>query len=403
MTRKKKLLLSLLLVIVISQVPFVYRRFKVGRLNAAIQSVNSQRALEPAPSEFSEYQGVLHVHSALGGHSKGSFEEIIAAAKSNQLNFVVMTEHTTGNFNTAAMTLKGTHAGVLFVNGNEVSTSNGDRFLILPGDEATVEQPLPPHELVSKTKARGAMALVAYPQEFKSWDVSELNGVEVYNVYTNTRTINPVVMFFDGLWSYRSYPELLFANFYRRPSADLQKWDEAIRASGRKLVGVAGNDAHSNVGVSLQDSTGKTLVGLQLDPYERSFRLVRVHALIAQAEGLSTESLLKALLAGHCFIGFDLFGDTSGFRYTASTATENRIQGDEIGLTGQVRLEVRTPIASRIVLLKDGNRVDERTGLKMQEFLVNEKGSYRVEVYLPRLPKPVSEQPWIISNPIYVR
>jgi hypothetical protein len=37
------------------------------------------------------------------------------------------------------------------------------------------------------------------------------------------------------------------------------------------------------------------------------------------------------------------------------------------------------------------------------EFQVSEKGIYRVEVYLPQLPLPAGAQPWIISNPIYVR
>lgn len=404
MTRGKKLLLSLLLVVVLSQIPFAYRRYKLGRLHSAIQTVNSDRVAEVAHSGFLEYTGVLHVHSFLGGHSKGNFDEIIAAAKSNQLSFVVMTEHTSGSFNTAAMTLKGMHAGVLFVNGNEVSTSNDDRFLILPGDETAISGGSgSTQELLSQTNARRALSIVAYPQEFKSWSTGKYDGVEVYNVFTNAREINPFVMFFDGLWSYRSYPDLLFANFYARPGANLQSWDEAIKTSGRKLTAVAGSDAHANVGVSLNDSSGKTLLGLQLDPYDRSFRLVRVHALIPQDKTLTIETLLEALAAGHSFIGFDVFGDSSGFSFSASSETESKIQGDEITLDRQVRLEISTPVASRIVLLKDGNRIDERTGMKKQVFLVSDKGSYRVEVYLPQLPKPVSDQPWIISNPIYVR
>jgi hypothetical protein len=398
MTRKK-LLLVLLTAILFSQIPFACRRYKLGRLNSAIQTVNSERTPEPDQSGFSEYKGVLHVHSFLGGHSKGNFEQIIAAAKSNELAFVVMTEHTSGDFNTAAMTLKGVHAGVLFVNGNEVSDSNSDRFLILPGDESARG---PAEETVSAAKSRGALSIAAYPLEFKSWD-SDYDGVEVYNVYTNAREINPVVMFFDGLWSYSSYPDLLFANFYSRPAANLQRWDEAMAKRNRPLVGVAGNDSHANVGISLQDSSGKTLLGVHLDPYERSFRLVRVHALISKHMPLSSDALLQALKAGHCFIGFDLFGDTTGFSFTASNGTETKIQGDEIGADKEVRLLVRTPVTSRVVLFKDGKLFDERSGAKQQEFLVSEKGSYRVEVYLPQLPKPVSDQPWIISNSIYVR
>lgn len=402
MTRRKKLLLGLLLVVVLSQIPFAYRRYKLGRLHSAIQNLNSDRSVLAHPG-FLEYTGVLHVHSYLGGHSKGNFEEIIAAAKSNHLSFVVMTEHTSGNFNTAAMTLKGIHAGVLFVNGNELSASNGDRFLILPGDETASGVPLSNEEILSQANTRRALSLVAYPQEFKSWNTAGYDGVEVYNVFTNAREINPVVMFFDGLWSYRSYPELLFANFHTRPAANLQAWDDEIKRSGRKLTAVAGSDAHANIGLSLNDGSGKTLLGLQLDPYDRSFRLVRIHALIPEDKTLTSETLLEAIGAGHCFIGFDVFGDSSGFHFAASNGTDNKIQGDEIPLGIQVRLEVSTPVNSRIVLLKDGNPVEDRVGLRKQDFLVSEKGSYRVEVYLPQLPQPTGGKPWIISNPIYLK
>jgi hypothetical protein len=416
MKRWQKLLLGLLLAVLLSQIPFAYRRYKLGRLRSAIQLLNSQRAPETHDSSLAEYKGVVHVHSFLGGHSNGTFKDIIAAAKSNQLDFVVMTEHTSDDFNTAAMTLKGPHAGIYFINGNEAGATNSDRLLVLPGDEladyaaaAAPETPadartkLTTQELISKAKSKGSLALVAYPQDFKSWDSSGYDGVEVYNVYTNARQIKPLIMFFDGLWSFRSYPDLLFANFYRRPDENLKKWDDAMAATGRKLVAIAGNDAHANVGVSLIDSSGKTLLGLQLDPYERSFHLVRIHALIPRDKPLGSETLLEALAAGHCFVGFDLFGDTTGFRYSGSNRIENRIQGDEIGLQGEVSLTVNTPVPSRIVLLKDGKPIHEENGIKQKDFVVNEKGSYRVEVYLPQLPKPVSDQPWIISNPIYVR
>ncbi|MFN2514216.1 MAG: hypothetical protein ABR568_22730, partial [Pyrinomonadaceae bacterium] len=129
--------LILLVLVLLSQIPFAYRRYKLGRLRAAIQQLNSQRVAPQDNDSFTEYKGVVHVHSFLGGHSSGNFEEIIAAAQSNELDFVVMTEHTSHNFNTAAMTLKGTHGGILFVNGNEVTTANADRLLLLPGDEST--------------------------------------------------------------------------------------------------------------------------------------------------------------------------------------------------------------------------------------------------------------------------
>ncbi len=132
MRPKKLILLIVLVVLLLSQDPFAYRRYKLRRLNAAIQQLNTQRTQQQT-SGFTEYKGVVHVHSFLGGHSAGTFAEIISAAQANQLNFVIMTEHTEKDFDTAAMTLQGIHGGVLFINGNEVSAENGDRLLALPG------------------------------------------------------------------------------------------------------------------------------------------------------------------------------------------------------------------------------------------------------------------------------
>ncbi|HEY2972823.1 MAG TPA: hypothetical protein VGJ48_09955 [Pyrinomonadaceae bacterium] len=409
MKRWKKLLLLLLVLVLLSQIPFAYRRYKLGRLHAAIQQVDSQRVVTPSSDGLAEFKGVVHVHSFLGGHSSGNFEEIISAAQSNELDFVVMTEHPAKNFNTAEMTLKGEHGGVLFINGNEVKSATGDRLLLISGDaQAGSDSQWSTQEVLLRRSS--GLALIAYPEEFKSWETPGYNGIEVYNVYTNARQINPVVMFFDGLWSYRSYPDLLFANFYRRPSENLKKWDELISRKGQPLVATAGNDAHANVGISLNDSTGKTLLGFKLDPYERSFHLVRVHVLaLSILDGqiasppLDDKRLLAAIAAGHCFIGFDLFGETNGFRFTAQDRDENKIMGDEIKLEDSVRLSVILPVVGRIVLLKDGNVIQDESGINKRDYPVTEKGSYRVEVYLPQLPKPAGDQPWIISNPIYVK
>ncbi len=375
----KKILIAVAVLLLLSQLPFACRRYKLRKLNAAVQQIDAELARIPKPENRNEYKGVVHVHSFLGGHSTGAFSEIIDAAKANQLDFVIMTEHTEKDFDTAAMTLKGQYGDVLFVNGNETSAKNGDRLLKLPQN----------------------VSIVAYPEEFKNWETPGLNGVEVYNVYSNTRRANPLVAFFDVLWSHRAYPDLLFALYFERPNENLKKWDQALNRT--KLTATGGNDAHANIGLSLQDSSGKTVAGIQLDPYETSFRLVRLHVITNDAKVLSPEHLLDALKSGHCFIGFDLFGDTSGFKFEAQTPIETKIQGDEIPLQNDIRLRVHAPIASRILLFKDGSVMLNESGVTTKEIPVTEKGVYRVEVYLPQVEQVIGEKPWIISNPIYVR
>jgi hypothetical protein len=375
----KKILVAVVVLLLLIQIPFAYRRYKLRKLSAAIARLNFHRTTAPSIEPYREYKGVIHVHSFLGGHSSGSFSDIIAGAKANQLDFVIMTEHTAKDFDTAAMTLQGVHNGVLFVNGNETAAANGDRRLELPGN----------------------ISIVAYPEEFKNWDTPSLNGVEVYNVYSNVRRANPVKAFFDVLWSHRAYPDLLFALYYERPTGALKKWDQALAHA--KLTATPGNDAHANVGLNLQDGAGKTLAGIQLDPYETSFHLVRLHVLTDSNKPLDSNQLLEAIKAGHCFIGFDLLGDTSGFSFAAAAATESKIQGDDVPLQADTRLRIRTPVASRVLLFKDGAVVLNESGITNKELPVSERGVYRVEVYLPEIEAIIGEKPWIISNPIYVR
>ena len=410
MKRWQKIVLILLGLVVLSQIPFAYRRYQLGRLHNAIQSLESQRQ-QPSSDGVIEYRGVIHVHSFLGGHSSGTFEEIIAGAKSNHLDYVVMTEHSARDQNTADLTLKGIHNNLLFVNGNEVKTRSGDRLLLVPGDQlASKDSDWTTSEVLKRRES--GLEFVAYPEDFKSWEASGLTGVEVYNVFTNTRTINPLLMFFDTVWSYNSYPDLLFATFYERPTQSLRRWDEAILKKGERLVAIAGNDAHANVGFGL---SGESLLRVRLDPYERSFKLVRVHVLVgpagdtqinpdqASSGQLNDQALLDAIGRGNCFIGFDLFGDTTGFRFTAQDADERKIMGDEIKLDGEVRLTASVPVPARVVLFKDGVAIKDDWRIRSLEFVAKEKGSYRVEVYLSQLPGRVKDQPWIISNPIYVR
>lgn len=399
---KRRIFLLVLGLIILSQLPFAYRRYRLRRLHNSIQQLASQRVTPTGESEFVDYQGVIHVHSSLGGHSTGNFAELIAAAKANQLDFVIMTEHPQADFDTAAMTLNGMHAGVLFMNGNEVETSNGDRLLLVPGSaEAASAGAKTTQEVIDKQRISGGLSLAAYPADSQNWQTSFVNGVEVYNLFTNTRGINPAVMFFDGLWSYGSYPELMFANFFARPTENLKRWDDAISASRRKLTAIAGNDAHSNVGISVNDAEGKQWLGVKLDPYERSFRVVRTHVLIKKDKAFSRESLLEAIALGHCYLSFDIFGDAKGFSFTAAGA-EQKILGDEIDFANGLSLKGSAPLNSRFMLLKDGSVSDQKSGTSV-DFPISAPGVYRVEVYLDSLPAPIKGQPWIISNPIYVR
>jgi hypothetical protein len=399
MTRRRKFLLALLVVLVLSQAPFAYRRYRLKRLQNTIQQLGSQRIPNDTATDFVDYKGVIHVHTSLGGHSSGTFTELIAAAKSNDLDFVIMTEHPQAEFDTAAMTLNGVHAGVLFVNGSEVASAEGDRLLLIPAPPNANER-RSTKEVVEQQKTNHGLAFAAYPTESNAWQSNALDGVEIYDLFTNTKRINWVVTVFDGLWSYRSYPDLMFANFFARPTEDLKRWDDAVVSSNRRLVAIGGNDAHSNVGFGLADATGKQFVGVKLDPYERSFRTVRTHVLIQKDKPLTRESLLEALSLGHCYVSFDIFGDAAGFHFRL--VQSSGVMGDETAYLQPLELTAKAPLSSRFVLLRNGVAIDQSSGSTVR-FPVTGPGVYRIEVYLDSLPPPATGKPWILSNPIYVR
>ena len=408
MRRFWKLLSLVLAVALVTQAPFIYRRYQLGRLNAKIQELNSMRAADIDPA-YADYKGAIHVHSFLGGHSTGTFAAITGAAQSNDLAFVVMTEHPSNDYDTRAMTLKGVRSGgVLFVQGSETSESDADRFLTFGGaaTENTVAASST-QEHINRAKAAGQLVFVAHPETFRSWrEASGFDGMEIYNLHADAKNINRLTLFFDGLWSYRSYPHLLWTRFYESPAANLQRFDELTAQPGgrRKVVAIAGNDAHANVGLSFRDLAGHPIFELTLDPYERSFQIVRTHVLVERGQPLGEENLLTALARGHAYVSFDILCEASGFRFTATNGAEQKLMGDEIALSTSVKLHVTTPVKSRIRLIRNGQVVsEEETSTVRHEWTVNEAGVYRVVCYLPQLPAPLNEKPWIISNPIYVR
>lgn len=411
MKRWKKITLMLVVVVTVplllSQTPFIYRRYRLGRLRATIQALNDGRAAPVSGDLYADYRGVFHVHSMLGGHSTGTFEEIVRAAKANSLSFVVMTEHPSRYVNTAEATLKGPQDGVLFLNGSEINAAGDQRLFIIPG--LTAPDPTAPptaQSLIAQAKGEGRLAFIAYPEQMRDWNVSDYDGIEIYNLYTNAKRANYARLFFDGLWSYRGYAELLFTTFYEKPESNLKKWDELMASTNRRIVAIAGVDAHQNVGLEFGQQTERKLLDFQLDPYARSFQIVRMHALIEKGEDFNTDALTAALQRGHCYIAFDLFCEATGFRFAAASTTEKRLMGDEISLPGDgsgVRLFASTPVKSHLVFLRDGRIVQDERDTERKEMIVTQKGVYRVEVYLDQLGTPLGERPWIISNPIYVR
>ena len=397
----KRVLFGLLIALLLIQIPFIYRRYQNGKLAEKIAQLQSQRTAHP-DTNYNEYKGIIHAHTSLGGHSTGTFDELIDAANANGLDFVIITEHYSDKYDTAALTLNGVYGKTLFVGGNEIDTADGDRFLMIPGGaDAASFSKMPTNTVLERLHAENRLAFITYPEKFKSWDAN-FDGDEVFSLHTNAKKMNPFLALFDLIWSYPAYPALTFATYFKRPDDNLAKFDEI--ATKRKIVFTAGTDAHSNIGFHLLgDDAGNKLINIKIDPYKTTFQLARVHVLIDKNKPLTRENLIEALKLGHSFVGFDVLGDTSGFSFSASNSAETREMGDDIALSQGAKLQAVSPVPARFAVFKNGEKFFESQETSETSVDANGPGTYRVEVYLDQLGSPFDKMPWIISDPIYVR
>lgn len=397
----KKTLLIVLAALIAIQVPFIYRRYEIGHLADKIAKADANRVVRADP-KYNEYKGIIHAHTSLGGHSTGGFDELIAAANSNGLDFVLLTEHWADEYDTSALTLNGVYGKTLFVGGNEIDTADGDRFLMIPGSaDAAGLRKMSTTAVIEKLHAENRLALITYPEKFKSWD-STFDGDEVFSLHTNAVKMNPFTTLFDLIWSFPKYPALTMATYFRRPDDNLRKFDEI--AAKRPISLFAGTDAHSNIGFHLfGDDAGHKIVNIKLDPYAVTFQLARIHVLIDRDKQLTRENLVEAIKAGRYFVGIDVLGDSVGFSFTAIDPHEVGWMGDETSISSSAMLRTSLPIGARSIVLRNGEVFD--TEIDAKEFTVkpDTPGVYRVEVYRDDLGAPFDKMPWIISNPIYVR
>ncbi|MCB1025832.1 MAG: hypothetical protein KDB79_15665 [Acidobacteria bacterium] len=400
---RTKILLGFICVLILSQMPFFISRWKTGKLNSRIAALASDpnRNLT-ADTGYKNYQGIIHAHSFLGGHSTGTFDELITAAAKNKLDFVVMTEHTSEFFETSESPLNGSKNEILFVGGNEISAKDGNRFLVIEGFPHLASLgKLNTEEFLTEVHRRNSLAVITYPEKFKAWD-SKFDGIEIFSLHTNAKKMNPITFFFDMIWSYHAYPELTLARYFVRPDANLAKFDELAKTRTIRLF--AGTDAHSNLGFHIGDDANNKFFNVKFDRYETIFKLVRTHILLPADKPLSKENLLEALKAGNSYIGLDVLSDTRGFLFSATNGSETKILGDQISIDkGPIKLKVSAPQIARFVVYKDGEPVFESGQTASTEFDVNARGNYRVEVYLDVLGEPFGKMPWIVSNPIFVK
>jgi len=345
-----------------------------------------------------EYVGALHMHSVFSDGS-GEVPEIAKFADEVGLDFIALTDH-----NTLRALKEGYekwYGNTLLLVGCEINDKENKNHYLAFGIEDAFSTRLSAKEYVSGVKKQGGIGFLAHPHEKRThmkehppypwvdWDIENFNGIEIWNHMSE---------WMENLTEENKYQAFVhpLRSIVAPPEETLKIWDKLNLK--RKVVGIGGVDAHAHK---------YNLLGfleVEIFPYKVLFKSIHTHVLTEEEinKGNKEKNILKAkeliygsLSYGNCFVANDYHCDSKGFRFCAETSGKFYKMGDTISSANKVKLKVVLPVPKASVrLIRNGEKMDEIESNEAH-FIVEQKGSYRVEVYL-------NEKAWIYSNHIRV-
>jgi hypothetical protein len=226
---------------------------------------------------------------------------------------------------------------------------------------------------------------------------TRFDGLEIYNMHENALAKNTLFHWISFLYHQLLYPDLFYFQLWELNPDRLLEWDHFLET--RKVTGTAGNDAHQNIGIVLQTTSGKSIFSLKVDPYLRSFEFVTNHVFLSPESELSRETILEALKAGSSYIAFESIADPMGFSFHAREEGQFHPMGARVSQGSELVFQSPTPV--RFLLKRSGETIEELEGTYFS-VEPEQPGAYRVEAYLVDPPGLLQDKPWILSNPIFL-
>jgi hypothetical protein len=356
------------------------------------------------PADETSVRGAYHVHST-ASDGTGSLDEIAAAAANAGLQFVILTDHGDA---TRVSEPPAYRSGVLCIEAVEINTSHGHLVALgsRPSPYPLAGAAVAVLEDVHRLGGIGVAAHPGSPREslrWSAWDVP-VDGLEWLNADSEWRD-ELLGSLGRLLLTYALRPPAALTATLDRPEAVLAQWDTAART--RRVVGLAGADAHARLGFPQQTEPLEDGWHVKLPSYETSFNAFSLRVMLdvplSGDPSRDAAALLGALKAGRTYTVIDGLAAPGAFDFTATSGGAVARMGDYLDLAGEVGLHMRmaAPVDSRLVVLRNGEELFDTRQPELHLGVVAEPAVYRIEVYLPRITgdPPI---PWIVSNPIYV-
>jgi hypothetical protein len=348
-------------------------------------------------------RGAIHVHTKRSDGS-GTVEQVAAAAARARLQFVVLTDHGDGMRTPSRPAY---HSGVLVVDGVEVSGDDGHVVALgLP------KMPYPlageVRDIVEDVAQMGGMAVAAHPGSSKpglrwtEW-TSPFSGLEWLNGDSESRDEGWSIARTLLTYPFSAAPSL--ARMLDRPDAILRRWDELT--ARRRVVGLAGTDAHARLDVRGDESAGR-LAMLPIPGYEPMFETFSMTApgiRLTRDADQDAAALVDAIRQGRVYSTIDALATPAAVSFSAVRGDVAWAMGDFVPPADgdiELRVDANAPADSTIVLMKNGEPAATATGRSLRQVVPASPAVYRVEIQLRGAPgKP--PVPWVVTNPIYVR
>ncbi len=333
--------------------------------------------------------GAYHIHT-LRSDGQGDKHDVASAAARAGLKFVILTDHGDG---TRPPDPPEYLDGVLCLDAVEISTDQGHLVAL--------DMPRAPYPLggaadavVEDVHRLGGFAIAAHPESPKPalrWTdrTSPIDGIEWLNLDSEWRKDSRARLIRAGL-AYFLRPGPALASLLDRPTT-LMLWDRLTdrRGDPRRLVGLAGADAHGGVGRRSEDTARSVAGTVGIPSYEASFRAltnrVILDAPLSGDAGRDARAIYDAIRKGSVFTAIDALAGPAllDLHVEGSTvvAHATRPRGAELDLYHQ-----GLPVTySSADLRRDASSAP---------------GAYRVEVHLAKAPGELPI-PWLVSNFVY--
>ena len=349
-------------------------------------------------------RGAYHIHSTRSDGT-GSIDEIAAAAARAGLQFVIITDHGDG---TRVPEPPRYRSGVLCIDAVELNTGGGHLVALgarpspypLAGTAAAVLEDV--HRL-------GGMAIAAHPEsprgalQWRDW-APPIDGLEWLNADSEWRD-----EFLGSLGrlmlTYPMRPAETLTASLDRPVDALARWDALM--DRRRVVGLAGADAHARFGFGRQTEPYQEGWHLPMPSYEASFRAfglrVQLGTALSGDAARDAENILTHIRLGRLYSVIDGLATPGAFDFTANSGDRTANMGDYLDFRGEVGLHVRAaaPNGARLSVLRNGTVLLETVDREAHFGVPREPAVYRVEISAPSAAgqPPI---PWLVSNPIYV-